>query len=154
VCHAAGVKMETVKADTVTRSEKGKDLLVIKGFKFRFQKILADKMERWCCTTKKCKCYIKCNESREIFGGDVMHNHGENSEACLNPQILNNSVKGKAMEDLCKRPRNVIHKELQCQDLDTLTYIKTHRTLAGISIQHAPPNCFLSQQTLKKLTKH
>jgi hypothetical protein len=69
VCHAAGVKMEPVKVDKVIQSEKGKDLIVIKGFKFRFQTILADRTERWCCTNKKCKCYIKCNESREIFGG-------------------------------------------------------------------------------------
>jgi len=39
----------------VIRSEKGKDLLVIKGFKFRFQKMLADNMERWRCTNKKKK---------------------------------------------------------------------------------------------------
>jgi hypothetical protein len=45
-----------------------------------------------------------------------MHNHGENNEACLNRQILNNSVKRTAMEDLCERPRNLIHKELQNQD--------------------------------------
>jgi hypothetical protein len=82
-----------------------------------------------------------------------MHKHGEESEACLNRQILNNSVKRKAMEDLCERPRSLIHKVMQSQDLDTLTY-KTHRTLAGILIQHAPPNCFLYQQILKKLTKH
>jgi hypothetical protein len=50
-----------------------------------------------------------------------MHNHDEDSEACLNRQILNNSVKRKAMEHLRERPRNLIHKELQSQDLDTLT---------------------------------
>jgi len=40
--------MEPVKVGKVICSEKGKDLLVIKGFKFRFQKNLADSMERWC----------------------------------------------------------------------------------------------------------
>jgi hypothetical protein len=42
-----------------------------------------------------------------------------------NRQILNNSLKRKAMEYLCERPRNLIHKELQSQDLDTLTYKDT-----------------------------
>ena len=101
VSHAAGVKMESVKVAKVIRSEKGKDLLVIKDFKFRFQKILPGSMERWCCTFKKCKCYVKFNENGEIFGGNVRHNHEADSEACLNRQILNNSVKRKAMEDLC-----------------------------------------------------
>ena len=79
-------------------------------------------MERWCCTIKKCKCYIKCNESREIFGRNVMHNRDADSEACLNWQIFNNSVERKAIEDLCERPRILIYKELRSQDLDTATY--------------------------------
>jgi hypothetical protein len=51
-----------------------------------------------------------------------MHIHDADSEACLNRQILNNSLKRKAMEDFSKRPRKLIHKELQSQYVDTLTY--------------------------------
>ena len=51
-----------------------------------------------------------------------MHNHEADSDACLNRQILNNSVTRKAMQDLCERPRKLIHDELLSQDLDTLTY--------------------------------
>ena len=81
--------------------------------KFRFQKRFADKMERWCCTNTKCICYIKCNDRPKLFvGGDMMHNHNANSEACINRQMLNNYVKRKAMEDLRERPRKLIHKEL------------------------------------------
>jgi hypothetical protein len=116
------VKIKPVKVAKVISSEKGKNLIVIKGFKFRFQKIIADSIERWRCTNKKRKCKIKCNESREIFGGNAMHNHDADSEACLNRQILNNSVKMKAMEDFSERPRKPIHKELQSQYVDTLTY--------------------------------
>jgi hypothetical protein len=46
VSNAAGVKMEPVKVDQVIRSEKGKDILAITGFKFRFQKIVAESIER------------------------------------------------------------------------------------------------------------
>jgi hypothetical protein len=52
----------------------------------------------------------------------VMHKHNADSEACLKRQILNNSVKRKAKEDLCERPRQLVHKELRSQYLDTLTY--------------------------------
>jgi hypothetical protein len=55
-------------------------------------------------------------------GGNVMHKHDADSEACLKRQILNNSVKRKAMEDLSGRPRKLIHNELRSQYLDTLTY--------------------------------
>jgi len=44
-----------------------------------------------------------------------MHNHVADSEACLNRQILNNSVKRKAMVDLCERSHKLIHKELRSQ---------------------------------------
>ena len=114
--------MKTVKVHKVIRTEKGKDLLVTKSIKFRLKKNFVDSMKRWWCTNKKSKCYIKCNESREIFGGNVMHKHDEDNEACLNRQILNNSAKRKAMEDLCETPRKLIHKELQSQDLDTFAY--------------------------------
>ena len=53
-----------------------------------------------------------------------MHSHDEDGEFCLNRQILNNSVKRKAMEDLCERPRKLIH-ELRSQYLDTVTYKDT-----------------------------
>jgi hypothetical protein len=87
-----------------------------------FPKILADKMERWCCTNQKCECYIKWNESREIFGGNVMHNHDTDNEAFFKRQILNNSAERKALEDFSERLRRLIHKELQSQCMDTLTY--------------------------------
>jgi len=65
-----------------------------------------------------------------------MHNHDEDTEASLNRQTLNNAVERKAMEELCVRPRKLIHR-----------LVKTNRTLAGTFIERAPPNCFLSQQT-------
>jgi hypothetical protein len=51
-----------------------------------------------------------------------MHNHDADSEICSNRQILNNSDKNKAMDDLCARPRKLIYKELRSQCLRTLTY--------------------------------
>jgi len=114
--------MEPVKVAKVLRSEKWKDLLVFKGFKFRFQKLFPTIWNDGVVLSKKYKCCIKCNESREIFRRNVLHNHDASREACLKRQIFNNSVIRKAMEDLCERPRKLIHKELRSQDLDTLTY--------------------------------
>jgi hypothetical protein len=113
--------MEPVKTDHVIHSEKAKDLIVIKGFKFRFQRVFAEDMARWCCTNKKCKCCIKCNEIREIFGSIVRQNHDKDCEATLNRQIFNNSVTRKATEDLCERARKLIHKELGYSHLSRRT---------------------------------
>jgi hypothetical protein len=113
---------------------------------FRVQKFFADKMERWCCTNKKCKC----NESPEIFGGWGAE-YDAGSKACLNRQILNNSIKRKAMADKDRANRYTKNYEASTW---ILSLIKTQRTLAGTCMKHAPPNCFLSQQILKKLVKH
>jgi hypothetical protein len=74
--------MELTKFAKVIDRENGKDI-VIKRFIFRFQKLLADSMERWFRANKKCNCYIKCNESGEILGVNVMHNHDAGSNFCL-----------------------------------------------------------------------
>jgi hypothetical protein len=51
-----------------------------------------------------------------------MRNYDADSEACLNRQILNNSIKRKAMDDFSERLCKLIHKELEIQYMDTLTY--------------------------------
>jgi len=51
-----------------------------------------------------------------------MRNLDADREGCENRLILNNSVKSKAMENLCERSLNLKHKELRSQYLDTLTY--------------------------------
>jgi len=106
VSHAVGVKMEPVKVAKVIRSEKGKDLLVFKGFKFRFQKFFLAIWNDDVVLSIKYKYCIMSNESREIFRRNGMHNHDAGSEACLKQQIFNNSVIRKSMEHLCERPPN------------------------------------------------
>jgi len=107
--------MEPVKVAKVIRSEKGKDLLVFKGFKFRFKQFFLAIWNDDVLLSKKYKCCIKSNESREIFRRNVMHNHDAGSEACLKRQIFNNSVIRKAMEDLCERPPNLFTKNCEAR---------------------------------------
>jgi len=42
-------------------SEKGTKLLIIDIYKFGFQKNLTDNIQRWICTKRKCKAYVKLN---------------------------------------------------------------------------------------------
>jgi hypothetical protein len=48
-----------------------------------------------------------------------MYTHDTDSEACLNQQILNNSIKRKETEGVSERLRKLIHKKLQSQYVDT-----------------------------------
>jgi hypothetical protein len=107
-----------------------------------------------------------------------MHNHDADSEACLNRQILNNSVKRKAMEDFSETPRKLIHKELQSQYVDTLTYKEitnisrnihkarssqplplptdieeTHEALSAVQCKQVRKNNFCLLMTRKKYCK-
>jgi len=52
VSQAAGENMEPLKVDGVIGREEWKGLLVIKGFKFLFQKLLAENTEGWFCNNK------------------------------------------------------------------------------------------------------
>ena len=49
-----------------------------------------------------------------------MQSHDADSEDCL--IIFHNSVKSKAIEDLCERWRELMHKELLSHDSDTVNY--------------------------------
>jgi hypothetical protein len=47
-------------------SEKNKKLFVINGFNYGFQKQLSGNMERWICTKRKCKSFLKINSLNNI----------------------------------------------------------------------------------------
>jgi hypothetical protein len=57
------------------------------------------------------------------------------------------------MEDFSETPRKLIHKELQSQYVDTLTYKDTRNISRNIHKARSS-HLFLSQQILKKRTKH
>lgn len=49
-------------------SSKGKQLLVINNYKFRFHKKLSKNVERWCCANSKCKSYLKLTSLKTSSG--------------------------------------------------------------------------------------
>ncbi|KAF0747205.1 Uncharacterized protein FWK35_00020124, partial [Aphis craccivora] len=61
-------------------SEKGTKLLIIDNYKFGFQKNLADNIQRWICTKRKCKAYVKLNG--DCLCEEVLtHNHEREDDA-------------------------------------------------------------------------
>jgi len=90
-------------------SEKGKCVKIIKGFKFSFQKKLAFDKQRWNCTTKICKAFLKVDKNDEVLFNESKLNHNNHvplSEQVLKRQEISNSFKRKADTEilLCKRP--------------------------------------------------
>jgi hypothetical protein len=114
--------MQSVSVSSVIEmlSEKGKVLLIVDGFKFRFHKMLCDDVKRWLCTRKTCKAYIK-RKHDVIVEAFLEHNHESDSDQTLNRQKLSNSLKRKATEDICEKPSKLLHRELHSKHVDTLT---------------------------------
>ncbi|CAH1115248.1 unnamed protein product [Psylliodes chrysocephalus] len=105
-------------------SEKGKELLVLDGYKCRFHKELTGGIKRWVCSVsgnKKCTAYLKTEGKTNIIEVVDNHNYPPLDEKILNRNEVSNSLKRKASEDLSERPLKFIHRELRKGDGETLT---------------------------------
>ena len=59
-------------------SQHGKEIKIIDGYKLRFHKILNNNVRRWNCTNKKCKAYLKTDESGDlVIENKLDHNDHE-----------------------------------------------------------------------------
>jgi hypothetical protein len=52
---------------SIILSEKGKTVLMVNGYKYGFQKYLANEIKRWTCNKQICKAYLKTNLIVEIM---------------------------------------------------------------------------------------
>lgn len=106
-------------------SERGKNLIVLDGYKYRFHKQLTNGVKRWVCSVsgnKKCPAYLKTEGKSDVLVHIAdNHNHQALDEKVLNRLALSNSLKRKATEDLSERPIKLIHTELRSGDVSTLT---------------------------------
>lgn len=101
-------------------SARGLPLIVIDGYKFRFHKKLSNNAERWVCTRKTCKSFLKIDQNKHLLVGDKNHDH-ENEESSIPIQKLNNSLKIKAIEDISSQSSKLIHRELRNSQTDSVT---------------------------------
>ena len=102
-------------------SEKGKELILIDRFKFRFHKNLTNDLQRWVCTTKTCTAYIRRDSSGKITEDKAVHNHEPNTEHKLARERISNGVKRKAISEISDRPQKLLRKELDASALELLT---------------------------------
>lgn len=108
---------------TVCTSEKGKPLLMIDGYTFSFQKMLSkETVKRWQCSKRTCKAFVKTQSTENIIVESVLnHNHEKLSEAVINRKLVSNSVKRKAVDDICEKPLKLIRSEIHNKNVDTFT---------------------------------
>lgn len=98
-------------------SKKDKKILVIFKYKFRFHKVLANEIEKWCCTKKSCKSFVKRYNTEILISQSKFdvndHNHEADTEQILKRQKIRNGIKRKATENICERPSKLIHGGLK-----------------------------------------
>uniref|UniRef100_A0A8D9A100 FLYWCH-type domain-containing protein n=1 Tax=Cacopsylla melanoneura TaxID=428564 RepID=A0A8D9A100_9HEMI len=91
-------------------SERGKELIIINGYKFRFHKNLAHDMQRWKCTKSSCKSFIKTSQLGTILEEPGEHCHPPFETKDIQRQHINNQLKRKAVENICDRPLKILHQ--------------------------------------------
>lgn len=101
-------------------SKRGAELKVIDGYKLRFHKFLANEVERWVCTQKNCKTYMKVRSGRTLES-DLHHNHPRDSDNRLMRQVVANACKRKAANDMFERPSKLMCREMSRAALEVLS---------------------------------
>lgn len=92
-------------------SEKRKPILVVFNFKFRLHKKLANGLERWCCTNKRCKSYLK-RRDKNILKNDGKFDVSDHNHKPA-PQQLRNDILLKDTEHTSNRPSMLRHSALE-----------------------------------------
>lgn len=101
-------------------TSKNKELYINNGYKFRFHKLLAGNVERWCYAKKKPVGRFSKKKSNGEMSEITCHNHEPENSHTLQRQILSNRLKRKAMDELCERPAKILHTEITSEELNTL----------------------------------
>lgn len=100
-------------------STRGKQVLIIEGHKYTFQKNLAQGNQRWVCYINSCKAYAKTSPSGELYACLLQHNHEPLGDSELNWERLKNTVKdkismGENIDEVVKNlPEEISHDEVQ-----------------------------------------
>lgn len=114
--------MSTVALPHNMISQHGKEVLIINGYKMRFHKMLKNNTKRWCCAKKTCMSYMKTDASgKTVVESHLHHNHELESDGNMLRQMVRNSVKRKAREQIYERPQKLINSELECLKTNSLT---------------------------------
>ena len=85
-----------------------------------FIQYLANCVERWACTNKKCKAFFKVDGNRTIESY-LTHDHPADDEHSLMCQKVSNACKRKATDDVFERPSKVMRRVLTADALEVLT---------------------------------
>lgn len=146
--------METYKVV----SERGKKVLIVESAKFTKDKVLKSGEIYWRCAIRSCKAKVFTMGAEDLISRcDLQHDHPKDIKK-LNRQIISNSVKRKATEELSERPSKIIHSVLKkhSEQISTLSvrdmyYIRNN--LYNNRRKHQPPLPKTTEDVIDTLKK-
>jgi len=89
-----------------------KEFFIIHNYKFNYHNLLKNEVQRWKCTNKNCKSFLKLDDLQNIISEPTSHNHDSNEPAHLKRRQLSNGLKRKAITDISIKPSKLICTEL------------------------------------------
>uniref|UniRef100_A0A146MFT3 BESS domain-containing protein n=1 Tax=Lygus hesperus TaxID=30085 RepID=A0A146MFT3_LYGHE len=104
----------------VMTSQRNTTLYVRGNFKFSFHKYLKDGVQRWRCIVRSCRAFLKFSAESALLEAFDGHTHDAADDSSLNRQRMSNSLKRKAIDDICSRPSKIVQRELQSAEVTTL----------------------------------
>uniref|UniRef100_A0A2S2PPE8 FLYWCH-type domain-containing protein n=1 Tax=Schizaphis graminum TaxID=13262 RepID=A0A2S2PPE8_SCHGA len=93
-------------------SERGGDLLVVNGHKFRYIRQRADGYVRWRCCKRQCTSTVLMTTDDSVIENASEHNHPVDPIQKLDRQVLRESCKRKATSSITTQPIKLIRSEL------------------------------------------
>jgi len=108
-------------------SEKHKNLYIIDGYKFRFNKFLNNNIRRRAHTKRACKSYFKLSENSEIMFSVLNHEYEKDDVNILTRHKVSNKLKRKALDDPREKPCKILHRELREGGRGTLVEFDYYR---------------------------
>lgn len=115
LCHSVKFCIDFLKMENEIRritSERGNDLLLVNGHKFRCIRQRADGYVRWRCCKKQCTSTVLMTIDDLIIENASEHNHPVDPIQKIDRQVLRESCKRKATSNISTRPIKLIRNEL------------------------------------------
>lgn len=107
----------------MTISERGKPLLVISGYNYKFNRFIKTKDEyHWRCNRSDCRAsvYTKKENGSDTSENNVRvvrfswdHSHEPAADNVISRKIITQSAKRKAANDLMEKPSKILHLEIE-----------------------------------------
>ena len=135
-------------------SEFGCKFRIEENYKFRLHKMLANDIEKWVCTEKRCSgAYMKIQHG-VIVDESHDHNHEPVPSGILMRQKVMNGCKRRAVRDIFERPSKLMRRETTKGSIRSSDRVRPRSNQEGdprsmnentsSATSHLYPNCMIS----------